>query len=903
MNLSKQSHDSALVNLSAKGQDSHTSTDQSVLESPSSAIAPQKAQQELWEAVKTIITLQNQIPPLGPLPCHTNQPLSFTQERLWLLDKANPGTTAYNLPFAFHLQGALNVTALDQSLTQILQRHTALRTTVIVQDGKPLQAIAPLSSTNLVVVDLQDVPAVDRPIQVKQHAQAEAQRPFNLSTGPLMRATLLKLGESNYLLLVTIHHIVFDGWSEGILWRELTALYAAFCAGQPSPLAEPSIQYSDYAHWQRQWMQGEFLKRLLSYWQGQLNDCSGELPLPTDHPRPTLQRRPGKHISFNISQALTAQLKALSRQEGTTLFAILLAAFKVLLHYYSDQDEILVCTPVANRNRKELQQVIGYFVNLLALRTDLSGNPSFRSLVGRVRQVVSGAYAHQDLPVQQVVSSLEGVQIPLSQVMFVLQNMPHHSLQLQEVEVSQWELDSGTADFDLALTLVEQSGSLTGKCSYNSELFETETIEELLQHFEIVLQRCVETPEAFISQLLPLSEAQQQRLHEKRRASQTAQRSQQEYVAPRNEIERQLVATWQRVLGIQQVGVQDNFFELGGYSLLAAQLIDGIEQVTGRKLPLSVLIESATIEKLAKLLTENDWSEPWPSLVPMQPNGSRSPFFCVHGVQGNILTFLTVVNYLGTDQPFYGLQARGLDGKQAPFSSIEDMAASYIQEIRTVQPQGPYYLGGYSFGGKVAFEMAQQLNAQGETVALLVLFDTYLPGSYKKLPDQQRPLRDRLFQPWSDLLNVNSNSVQQLWQQKIRLKKRLQPLSRKLGFNLSNSKPHKKLKRSKANTSENPSLADVHLQIYKKYIPKVYPGQLTLFLASKRGGVPKGWYVDPEFGWGNLANEGVKVHYVPGGHRSLFKEPHVPVLAETLRACLDQAQREVQREVQREAKQ
>ncbi|MEM9006129.1 MAG: condensation domain-containing protein [Cyanobacteria bacterium P01_F01_bin.86] len=856
------------------------------------------AQQSMWEAIRNVIALQNKVPAPSPLPGQANYPVSFSQERLWLLDKATPGTTAYNLPFAFHLQGVLNIAALDQSLREILNRHTTLRISIAMVDGQPRQAIAPLSAMNLEMVDLRERPEAERLIEAKQQVEAEARKPFDLSQASLMRAKLWQLGETEHLLVLTIHHIVFDGWSEGLLWQELSTLYAAFCVGQPSPLEDLPIQYHDYAHWQRQWMQGELLEQLVSYWQDQLKDCAGELPLPLDHPRPVQQRRPAKHLSFQLSPDLTAQLKTLSRKEGATLFAVLLSAFKVLLYHYSEQNEVLVCTPVANRNRKELRQVMGYFVNLLLLRTDLSGDLSFRTLVERVRQGVTGAYAYQDLPVQQVVSNLGGVQIPLSQVMFVLQNMPSHTLELTGVEVSRWEVDSDTADFDLALTLVEREGSLTGKCSYSAELFEAETIKALLQHFETVLQQCVTEPEKAIAQLLPLSDSEQQQWREKRLACQTPQQiERQEYVAPRNDIERRLVALWQQVLGGQQISVSDNFFDLGGYSLLAAKLLNDIEGAFGKSLTLTDIFQAPTVEQLAQILTQENRSPSLSALIPIQPNGSKPPLFAIHYLGTNMRWYRPLAQHLGVDQPIYGLIDRVaiqnvLSTKQETATlKVEELAAYYIKEMRTFQPEGPYRMSGISFGGTIAFEMARQLQQQGQKVSLIALFDTLGPDDSPQKPQSRQGVANHLktLKQQSSKGRFSYLRMQIVGKQKW-LKNRILKTIKKQNRVITEHaqafmcKVYVRLGRPLPQDLLDACIKTANDRARKAYTPKFYPGRVTLFRAVDSY-LARG---NPDMGWGELAGEGLDLHYVPGGHTSMYEEPHVAVLAEKLKASLEQ---------------
>jgi len=328
----------------------------SVLKPQNQTKSSEKAQKAFWEAIITVLNLQNQAPPLVSVSPNGNLPLSFSQERLWFLEQLEPSrSSAYNMPSAFRITGALKVCALQQSLNEILRRHEALRTTFSSLAGKPIQVIHPELTLTLPIIELQDISPDQQQTKAMQLIREEVQRPFDLSQLPLLRATLLRLGKDEYLLLLTVHHIVVDFWSKGILLQELSAFYEAFSTGKPSPLPELPIQYADFAVWQRQWLQGEFLEVQLNYWKQQLDSNLCELQLPTDRPRSGLQARHGADQKLVLPKELTKELKALSRQEGTTLFALLLAAFKVLLYRYTEQDDIFVCSPIANRNRKEVK--------------------------------------------------------------------------------------------------------------------------------------------------------------------------------------------------------------------------------------------------------------------------------------------------------------------------------------------------------------------------------------------------------------------------------------------------------------------------------------------------------------------------------------------------------------------
>jgi len=444
-------------------------------------------------------------------------PLSSAQQRLWFLDKLDPGGFSYNIPTLVRVTGPLNVTALEQSLNEIVRRHEGLRTTFSSMEGRPVQVITPSSTLKIPMMDLRELSETDREGEVRRLSIEEAQCPFNLAQGPLLRVKLLCLAEEKHVLLLTMHHIISDGWSIDVLFRELEALYEAFSADKPSPpLPELPIQYADFALWQRQWLEGRVLEAQLSYWIRQLNGAPSVLELPADRPRPPIHRYRGARQHFALSRPLSDSLKALSRQEGVTLYMSLLAVFQVLLHRYSSQDDIVVGSPIAGRNRVETEALIGLFVNTLVIRTDLSGNPSFLELLGRVRDVTLGAYAHQDLPFEKLVEELHPERNlshnPLFQVMFTFQNAPSQGPDLEGLNVSLEEVDSGTAKVDLTLSVVDTEHGLSGQLGYNTEIFDDSTITRLLGHYQSLLESIVANPEARVSDLPMLTEAESHQL-------------------------------------------------------------------------------------------------------------------------------------------------------------------------------------------------------------------------------------------------------------------------------------------------------------------------------------------------------------------------------------------------------
>jgi len=438
-------------------------------------------------------------------------PLSFAQQRLWFLDQLVPGNPFYNVAAAVRLDAPVDVGVLGRALNEIVGRHEALRTTFQAVEGRPVQVVAPELELPLPVVDLAGLPRVERDREALRLATEEAQRAFDLARGPLIRTTLLRLGPGEHVFLLTLHHIVSDGWSMGILSRELTALYDAFARGSPSPLPALPIQYADFALWQRRLLVGETLERQLTYWRGKLVGAP-TLALPTDRPRPPVARFRGATATLAFPAELVARLRRLAHDEGATLFMVLLCAFKALLSRYSGQEDIVVGAPVANRTRPELEGLIGFFVNTLVLRTDLSGNPSFREALARVREVCLGAYAHQDIPFERLVDELVPARDlsrnPLFQVTFQLQ----HARPGEGAADSTLEVERGTSIFDLAFNLADGPAGLTGIIEYTTDLFDAATIAGLARHYETLLGGVVEAPERPLAELALLTAQERQRL-------------------------------------------------------------------------------------------------------------------------------------------------------------------------------------------------------------------------------------------------------------------------------------------------------------------------------------------------------------------------------------------------------
>jgi amino acid adenylation domain-containing protein len=457
-----------------------------------------------------------QAPPIVPVPRDAELPLSFAQERLWFIDQLEPNSAAYNVSTAFRLTGSLNVQALTEAFNEIMRRHENLRTGFTMGRGRPVQVIAAELELSLPLTDLSVLADEEQAAQVLRLASADAHQPFDLTRAPLFRLSLLRLSEEEHVLLLTMHHIISDGWSIGVLVKEVAALYEARSGGNESLLEELPIQYADFAVWQRDWLRGEALEEQLQYWREKLSGAPAVLELPTDRPRPAVQTFNGALSAFSLSRELREGLKALSRREGVTLFMTLLAAWQTLLSLYSRQHDIIVGSPIANRTRAETESLIGFFVNMLVMRGDLSGEPTFRELLARVRESALGAYAHQDVPFEKLVEELAPDRTlshsPLFQIVFVLQNAPMPELKLPGLTLHPLDFELNTTHVDATLIMEETAEGMQGTAQYNTDLFDASTISRLLRHFHSLLASISADVDVSLSGIVLLSAEESRQL-------------------------------------------------------------------------------------------------------------------------------------------------------------------------------------------------------------------------------------------------------------------------------------------------------------------------------------------------------------------------------------------------------
>ncbi|MFO0759934.1 MAG: amino acid adenylation domain-containing protein [Byssovorax sp.] len=1336
-------------------------------------------------------------------------PLSFGQRRIWFLDRLTPGSPTYNEAFAFRIEGALDPVLFERAINAIIERQEALRTRFVTEAGEPVQVILPSLTIACPVVDLSAHPTEEREARAMERAVSGARAPFDLATGPLLRVELLRIAKAEHLFVLTIHHIATDGWTFGVFLRELSAHYQALAASKPAALPALQTQYADFASFQLGWMDGERVATQLAYWKQKLGGDLPVLQLPTDRPRPAAYTFRGARERLVLPPALAQAIRALGEKNEVTLFITLLSAYKTLLYRYSGQPDVIVGSPTAGRNRVEVEDLAGVFVNNLVLRTDLAGNPSFRELLGRVREVAFAAFAHQDVPFERLLEELsperDPSRAPFFQVFFNILTFADTRLAPPDLALVPVDLDIGTSLFDITLYAIEERDRLSLVANYNPDLFDAATITGMLKHLGALLDAVTRDPDQRIDEIPLLGEEDRARVmarhaamvhpplsfvpfpaeqadqtlhrrfetqvalyperpavvrdgkvvtyaelnrmanriarrivalhgeepatvallfehgatmiagmlgalkagkgyvpldrsyprerltyiladsqalsiltnaenldlaHELSRGTVPAHRIDADdaalstddldlavdpgalayilytsgstgtpkgvaqchrnvlhlmraytnalkispedrctlfssfafdaavadiygalmngaalcplsvreeglahiagwlvdnkvtiyhstptffrhfmaslpagavfpgirlvimggeetvkadvlayrahfrhtsvlvnglgptestvamlgffdhkshivgnsvpvgypvpgvevllltddgrragvageiairsphvalgyfrkpdltraaflpdpdggdrriyrtgdlgrmlpdgqvgftgrrdfqvkirgyrvelgeieativkhpavqecavvarpdpsgekaiaayvvfaqektatteelaafveeklpaymlpaawmvmpslpltptgkiarrslpaptfqgaapeagFVAPRHAVEVELTRIWERVLGTAPIGVRDNFFERGGHSLLALRLFMEIEKTLGQNLPLATLFQAPTIEQMGRILRRGGDASSWSSLVPIQPEGTGSPFFCVHALGGNVLNYRLLSRHLGEQQRFYGLQSQGLDGKRAPHARVEDMAACYLNEIRMVQPKGPYYLGGASSGGTVAWEMARQLTAAGEKVALLALIDSYYRGHERYLPDP-RPGRTGLdyFLSRVDFHMGNLVTRDRLSQIQY-LARQAKGRVRMTALQLMGKDP-----RPVPTEELSPVIRRVRKdngQAMIDYYPPRYPGKVTLFYAT---GEPVRQFQDRRLMWSALADGGLEVHLLTGEHETVLDEPHVLVLARELRECIRRAAERAARE-------
>ncbi len=800
-------------------------------------------------------------------------PLSLGQERLWQLTQLASDAAVYNIPYSFRLTGPLNTEVLDTCWQQIAHRHEILRTVFTAAEEQINQFVSAEPRLSLAQIDLRDLDGSAQEEQLQTKLGQLIALPFDLTTGPLWRVVLFCLSENEHVLLAVFHHIIFDDWSADVLWRELSLLYNSQLAQKTAVLPVLPIQYGDYARWQHHQLNEGSLKTQLHYWATQLAGKLEPLALPIDAVQAEGARNAGAAYKFEFSPEVTERLKQIGHETHASPFSTLLTSLYLLLQRTTGQTDLLICSPIAGRQSGETESLIGYFNNIVILRNQFTEEQLLREAIQQVQKTVLQAYDHQSAPFHLVAAD---IRIPLTRAFFTLTDTAAETITLDHVSSQALDVPEETADFDIAIYMTEQKQQFKGTIWYKTALFTPHTIQQLVSNWQQLAQAMTRQPSQKIA-ALPDFSAHYRPLHKPQTAA--------ALTTAENEIELQLVKLWEELLGIQPISVTDNFFDLGGHSMLAVRLFAQIkEQITGQQLPLMTLLHAPTIRELAAVLEGEGFTSTWKSLVPIQPNGTRPPLFFIHAHGGNVLNYYGIAKYLHPDQPFYGLQAVGLSGQEPFLTSFDEMAAAYIAEMRSVQPHGPYALGGWCMGGYLAYAMAQQLHKQGERVAYLVMLESAHPDYEEPLLSQSRftrlanNVRERI-----DLELGRAHGSQQVtklayWANRTRQ-----------AMNTLQVDLIKRSGRESANSYMN-QIAELELaneRAFEAYHWQPYNGDVTIVRAGKQ---PRGVKADEALGWRPLIQGHLQALEIPDIYPPMMlEEPFVEQTSQLITAGLASA--------------
>jgi thioesterase domain-containing protein len=835
-------------------------------------------------------------------------PATAAQRRFWLLDQMAPGgNPALNMPMAVRLDGTLDRAALEKSFREVVARHEALRTTFHEEDGQLCQVIAPAVQPSIRLVDAQDFPEAERLLH------EEAQTPFDLARGPLCRARLVRIGPTQHLLLLTLHHIVCDGWSNGIILRELGTLYAAFAKGGESPLPPLPLQFADFAEWQTKALADGSLNPQLDYWRKQLAGDLPALELPGAHPRRAGRPEGRSHASpaatrwRAVPAELTRALKALGAREGASGYMVFLAGFYALLNRVAagQPEDVVVSTPSANRGRAEVEGLVGLFVNPVVLRTSLAGDPTFRQLLGRTRQTVLDAFSNADAPFEWIIEEIKPRRL---QVNFIYQPAFLQPVRLPDLTLAPLTSASGGAVFEWTVGAFEEAEGWRLFLEFKADRFNEASIDRTLAQFQTLLEAAAAAPDAPISQLPPSDEETREQAGRAKslddgRTQAGAPASGQG--APYLTLHYQLIEIWEDLLGVNPIGIQDDFFALGGNSLLALRMFARIEALCGKTPRPAALFQQADIEHLANELLTSEGAES-PPILNIQESGAKTPFFYLHGdLTGGGYYTMKLSRRLGKEQPFYALPPVDVNAVEG-LPSIEEMAAMHVTAIRSVRPHGPYIIGGFCLGGLIAYEVAQQLEAAGERVERLVIIDATVDNTrfkrMRRMAEQAGRLRGldedkqlQLFCTWHfRWARVKRWRHLGAGEQAKGVLRKFGRAWRRLAGKDEGERPtgilsstlHKEENGGKAEAS---SWYDprwdaplVFLWAVGGYFARAYQGRTTLLLSSDLVSGPER---NPARDWEQCAPN-LEVRELPGSHLACITE-HVDALGETIQECLN----------------
>jgi thioesterase domain-containing protein len=816
-------------------------------------------------------------------------PATQGQIRFWSLDQLNPGNPALNMPLMWRCTGNLNLNAMVQAFNLCIRRHEALRTTFELADGQLSQIIHPPCAVQIPLTNLSGLEGEPKRLEADRLTREHAAVCMNLKQGPLLMLKMLRFDATHHLLLVTMHHIICDGISLGILLRDMAEFYRALVTHTESALPELPVQFGDFAVWQKEWLKSDEPAESLEFWRQSLGSDFPKMNLPHDPDAvAALDGRRGRWTgdieTLLIPLDLQARAHAFCVRENVTLNILLFSIFAVLLHRITGQWDLVIGSPCANRT-EETEELVGLFMNIQVMRLRLEEDGTFRSLLRQVQDWTLGAYENQALPFENLIHDDHFAQernafdIP---VFFLYQKSFMVTHQVGGLEIVPLRSESPGAVFELMFAIVDRAEEGPRlQLEYNPRNFKVSTIQRYLNTYVDLLDAALSSPDANVHELnMPASADSQTAAPAPAKAQnynthgQSQFANEESYFPPSDGLENQIADIWQRTLNIPQISVRTNFFSLGSGSLAALRLITKMNRVFGMELGLASLISASTIESIAELIRRRLAPNTSSSLVPLQPAGANTPLYIVHGVGGNVVNFYGLALRMGADQPVYGIQSQALVANQPALLHLKDMATHYIEDIRRVQPHGPYKLLGYSFGGTVVLEMAHQLRRMGEEVAMLGMIDSK-SKDYEEALSRLTSMQNRINRRMN---RFKGNAGRLAWQE--RAKYIWEKITTRAIRFACMAATNLNIRRVPAFMS---SAYDINYVAVHNYRLRAYDGKLVLFRASEQDGA-RGPY---DLGWGPIFHQGVQIHDLPGDHERIFLEPNIDRLAESLREALN----------------
>lgn len=801
-------------------------------------------------------------------------PLSSSQERLWSLWNLAPENPSENVFIAIEVKGNLNTHILNEAVNKLVSKNEIFRTYCIENNGKVFQKIVTDLQIEPEFFDLTSENEEAKLAKAKDFIKQQIAVPIDLRKVPNLRTVIIKLNKEHNIILIVTHQFISDGYSANLILQTLSGYYNSILKGKEPKNEKDIYDYADYAIWQRKRIEGDLGNKQIEYWKDKLKDLPTQLNFPVNKNSDTLDKYNAAIHQFNFSEELSEKLRKFSTDNGFSIFMSLLAALQITLFKLTHQNKIVVTTSVSTRGTSELENIIGNFSNNLMLSSGFTNNPVIEDILKQARKNVGEAFANQDLPLEYLISKLQeessGQIIPRIQVLFMLRDKnPEDLFKLDGLEIKKFPVEFEHTKLDMFFDIFTSGKDITATLTYKKNLFSAEQINEFSNQFLAILKRMVTQPGTNVDDLPDFKTFL---------SGKNITENKSEYAAPENQTEQKLVNIWKKFFKLNKIGIHDNYFDIGGHSLLALAIFNEIEKEFGKKLPLATLFKAQTIKELAVYLSEQSGqSVDWSSIVPIKTEGSNPPFFCIHGAGGNVLLYKDLANRLGSNQPFYGIQSKGLDGSGSYHKTIEEMAEFYINDILKIQKEGPYLLGGYCMGGTVAYEIAQQLKKQGLDVGLVAMMDTY---NFNETARKNTLLHNISYYYQNTIFHLK-NIAKAPGKEKITfIKEKIKIAGERVSEKISSIKTSAAAKfpgNGKANTLL--SLQLLNDKAALEYVPKPYNGKVVVFTPQE---MFKN-FNDESFGWGKLVGDNLKIVELPIYPKGMLVEPFVVNLAESLR--------------------